>query len=102
MPSRRVLRNSRMSRRPSSRMSGCSSGPMRSTLRAAPACREGLSEPLSQTLHALRVEVSTGLDRSPREDHTMKHAQLGMLDVSRLGLGAMTMAGTYTTEGHVD
>jgi len=32
----------------------------------------------------------------------MKHAHLGSLDVSRIGLGAMTMAGTYTTEGPVD
>lgn len=27
----------------------------------------------------------------------MKNAHLGSLDVSRIGLGAMTMAGTYTT-----
>ena len=27
----------------------------------------------------------------------MKHVSLGGLDVSRIGLGAMTMAGTYTT-----
>src|SRR3954451_5655945 len=32
----------------------------------------------------------------------MKHVSLGGLDVSRLGLGAMTMAGTYTSEGAVD
>ncbi|MFF1633278.1 aldo/keto reductase [Leifsonia sp. NPDC058248] len=32
----------------------------------------------------------------------MKHAHLGDLDVSRIGLGAMTMAGTYTTEGALD
>src|SRR4051794_19632743 len=32
----------------------------------------------------------------------MKHISLGGLDVSRLGLGAMTMAGTYTSEGAVD
>jgi len=32
----------------------------------------------------------------------MKHAHLGGLDVSRIGLGAMTMAGTYTSEGAVD
>jgi aryl-alcohol dehydrogenase-like predicted oxidoreductase len=32
----------------------------------------------------------------------MKHAHLGGLDVSRIGLGAMTMAGTYTTEGALD
>src|SRR5690349_23675862 len=32
----------------------------------------------------------------------MKHAHLGSLDVSRIGLGAMTMAGTYTTGGVLD
>lgn len=32
----------------------------------------------------------------------MKQARLGSLNVSRLGLGAMTMAGTYTTGGGVD
>jgi aryl-alcohol dehydrogenase-like predicted oxidoreductase len=32
----------------------------------------------------------------------MKHIHLGDLEVSRIGLGAMTMAGTYTSEGAVD
>jgi aryl-alcohol dehydrogenase-like predicted oxidoreductase len=32
----------------------------------------------------------------------MKHVTLGGLDVSRIGLGAMTMAGMYTTGGRVD
>ncbi len=32
----------------------------------------------------------------------MKTAQLGELTVSRIGLGAMTMAGTYTSEGALD
>jgi len=32
----------------------------------------------------------------------MKHVSLGSLDVSRIGLGAMTMAGTYTSEGGLD
>lgn len=32
----------------------------------------------------------------------MKHVSLGGLDVSRIGLGAMTMAGTYTSEGTLD
>ena len=32
----------------------------------------------------------------------MKTAHLGSLDVSRIGLGAMTMAGTYTSEGALD
>ena len=32
----------------------------------------------------------------------MKNAHLGTLEVSRIGLGAMTMAGTYTSEGVVD
>jgi aryl-alcohol dehydrogenase-like predicted oxidoreductase len=32
----------------------------------------------------------------------VKHVSLGGLTVSRIGLGAMTMAGTYTTEGDLD
>ena len=32
----------------------------------------------------------------------MKKAHLGRLEVSRIGLGAMTMAGTYTSEGSLD
>ncbi|MFJ2510153.1 aldo/keto reductase [Streptomyces griseoviridis] len=32
----------------------------------------------------------------------MKHISLGGLDISRIGLGAMTMAGTYTTGGGLD
>ena len=32
----------------------------------------------------------------------MKHVSLGGLDVSRIGLGAMTMAGIYTSEGGLD
>src|SRR3954466_859282 len=32
----------------------------------------------------------------------MRTAHLGGLDVSRIGLGAMTMAGTYTSEGALD
>ncbi|KQQ21911.1 aldo/keto reductase [Rathayibacter sp. Leaf299] len=32
----------------------------------------------------------------------MKNARLGALEVSRIGLGAMTMAGTYTTGGGLD
>src|SRR3954468_15700779 len=32
----------------------------------------------------------------------MKHVSLGGLDVSRIGLGAMTMAGVYTTGGELD
>ncbi len=32
----------------------------------------------------------------------MKNAHLGSLDVSRIGLGAMTLAGIYTTGGGLD
>src|SRR4030081_1425362 len=32
----------------------------------------------------------------------MQHAMLGSLRVSRIGLGAMTMAGTYTSGGGLD
>ncbi len=36
------------------------------------------------------------------KEYLMKHISLGGLDVSRIGLGAMTMAGTYTTGGGLD
>jgi len=32
----------------------------------------------------------------------VKHISLGGLDVSRIGLGAMTMAGIYTSGGGLD
>jgi aryl-alcohol dehydrogenase-like predicted oxidoreductase len=32
----------------------------------------------------------------------VKHISLGSLDVSRIGLGAMTMVGTYTSGGSLD
>jgi aryl-alcohol dehydrogenase-like predicted oxidoreductase len=35
-------------------------------------------------------------------ERTVKTAHLGSLEVSRIGLGAMTMAGTYTTGGALD
>ncbi|WP_326668842.1 aldo/keto reductase [Streptomyces canus] len=35
-------------------------------------------------------------------EYLMKHVSLGGLDVSRIGLGAMTMAGVYTTGGGLD
>lgn len=37
-----------------------------------------------------------------KKDSSMKTAHLGDLTVSRIGLGAMTMAGTYTTGGSLD
>src|SRR3954452_10585721 len=36
------------------------------------------------------------------KEYLMKHVSLGGLDVSRIGLGAMTMAGPYTTGGGLD
>src|SRR6266508_1905352 len=41
--------------------------------------------------------------REPQQrSHVMKHVTLGGLDVSRIGLGAMTMAGIYTSGGGLD
>src|SRR4029078_12274559 len=39
---------------------------------------------------------------SPQGVTLMKTAHLADLEVSRIGLGAMTMAGTYTSEGALD
>jgi aryl-alcohol dehydrogenase-like predicted oxidoreductase len=43
-----------------------------------------------------------GPDDRYDKEYLMKHVSLGGLDVSRIGLGAMTMAGTYTTGGGLD
>src|SRR6185436_4584740 len=37
-----------------------------------------------------------------RRSQSMKNASLGALEVSRIGLGAMTMAGIYTSGGGLD
>jgi diketogulonate reductase-like aldo/keto reductase len=46
--------------------------------------------------------MSSSLATSTAKDGTLKNAHLGTLEVSRIGLGAMTMAGTYTSEGALD
>src|SRR3954464_15962925 len=46
--------------------------------------------------------MSSLLATSTAKDGTVKNADLGTLEVSRVGLGAMTMAGTYTSEGALD
>jgi aryl-alcohol dehydrogenase-like predicted oxidoreductase len=46
--------------------------------------------------------MSSPLATSTAKDGTVKNAQLGTLEVSRIGLGAMNMAGTYTSEGALD
>src|SRR4051794_41940245 len=46
--------------------------------------------------------MSSPLATSTAKDPTVKNAHLGSLEVSRIGLGAMTMAGTYTSEGALD
>jgi len=43
-----------------------------------------------------------GPENHNERKHNMKNARLGGLEVSRIGLGAMTMAGTYTSEGALD
>src|SRR4051794_1164433 len=46
--------------------------------------------------------MSSALATSTAKDGTVKNAHLGTLQVSRIGLGAMTMAGIYTSEGALD
>jgi aryl-alcohol dehydrogenase-like predicted oxidoreductase len=46
--------------------------------------------------------MTSPLATSTAKDGTVKNAHLGTLEVSRIGLGAMTMAGTYTSEGALD
>jgi aryl-alcohol dehydrogenase-like predicted oxidoreductase len=47
----------------------------------------------------MRVAVVT---RIRDKELLMKHVSLGGLEVSRIGLGAMTMAGTYSSGGGLD
>src|SRR3954469_7519822 len=85
---------------------------MGSNLGAAPVRREFLAltpSPVTPWPSATRLDWSSPhrapamTDTAPQPGRlTMKHISLGGLDVSRLGLGAMTMAGTYTSEGAVD
>ena len=48
---------------------------------------------------ARRAPLSCGDPHYRRKATTVKHITLGTLDVGRIGLGAMTMAGTYTSTG---
>src|SRR5712692_9443210 len=45
---------------------------------------------------------SPGTTETEKRSYLMKHISLGGLDVSRIGLGAMTMAGVYTTGAGLD
>src|SRR5437588_5440254 len=45
---------------------------------------------------------SSGTTKRRQRSSLMKHVSLGGLDVSRIGLGAMTMAGVYTTGAGLD
>src|SRR5918994_159799 len=63
--------------------------------------------PLSRVSHHAApagsvVGITADQAETTREGLLMKHVSLGQLDVSRIGLGAMTMAGTYTTGGGLD
>src|SRR4051795_5277004 len=65
------------------------------------------SSPLNRDSHLPRIRallqaMSSPLATSTAKDGTVKTAHLGTLEVSRIGLGAMTMAGTYTSEGALD
>jgi aryl-alcohol dehydrogenase-like predicted oxidoreductase len=53
-------------------------------------------------LFALPPTRCLELEKLRQRSHLMKHVSLGGLDVSRIGLGAMTMAGTYTSGGGLD
>src|SRR3954447_8502089 len=62
------------------------------------------SSPLNRDSHTHEIRawltaMSSPLATSTAKDGTVKTAHLGTLEVSCIGLGAMTMAGTYTSEG---
>jgi aryl-alcohol dehydrogenase-like predicted oxidoreductase len=57
--------------------------------------------PTARIRHSQAMTIHGPDDRYDKE-YLMKHVSLGGLGVSRIGLGAMTMAGTYTTGGGLD
>jgi aryl-alcohol dehydrogenase-like predicted oxidoreductase len=59
--------------------------------------RWGLRQGLSHRRHHDLTRIT-----NRKKEQLMKNAHLGSLTVSRIGLGAMTMAGTYTSEGGLD
>ena len=63
-------------------------------------------EPAAQrtrlTAHPALTTITDRPDGRYDKEYLMKHVSLGGLDVSRIGLGAMTMAGVYTTGGGLD
>jgi aryl-alcohol dehydrogenase-like predicted oxidoreductase len=70
-------------------------GPKSATVRISPRC-----------VRQRPSRKSGAVGRTSRHNdvwsYPMKHISLGGLDVSRIGLGAMTMAGTYTSGGGLD
>jgi aryl-alcohol dehydrogenase-like predicted oxidoreductase len=74
-----------------------------SRLGAVPGTRGGLSvRPLAATSPRRWQGVTWNPESKKKRSYLMKHVSLGGLDVSRIGLGAMTMAGTYTSGGGLD
>jgi aryl-alcohol dehydrogenase-like predicted oxidoreductase len=63
--------------------------------RAPPSPRDSQPRPV-------RLALLRRLNANSPRSHDMKTARRGRLEVSRIGLGAMTMAGTYTSEGALD
>ena len=106
---RRLVRNSRIWARTSPRTSGSRSLAMAS--RYGPECGRGghwrvplltvTSAPARRAGTVDDVGQADGLDNEGSTP-AMKLVSLGGLKVSRSGLGAMTMAGTYTSDGALD
>ena len=74
---------------------------------ASPTAGSVDSGPGIRALGAIRSHPKVGPEpsithRNMLRSNLMKHISLGSLDVSRIGLGAMTMAGTYTSGGGLD
>src|SRR3954454_994861 len=93
---RRVTRNARRAAR------AASLSTMHPRLGPPPHRRESLRVPLLgrgclPPMPKRRVETITRPTHTAGAD--MRNAHLGALEVSRIGLGAMTMAGTYTSGG---
>src|ERR1700749_3504741 len=69
--------------------------PMRDPGLSLLSVRQHGSSPRLPAVGRWRVNMSTAKTQRPSETGAMKNISLGSLDVSRIGLGAMSMSGYY-------
>src|SRR5690349_12457660 len=89
--------------RPRPAAAGCTTAPTRCPGSGARVDNAQITP--ARSANRRRTPLRTTTDRPDGrhdKEYLMKHVSLGGLDVSRIGLGAMTMAGVYTTGGGLD